>query len=104
MSWLNRAFSPRAGEVEVLYHPFSDFKESWNTVSIIDPVFTFPLSIGILVVIVLKNRRHGRISILWAVLYFSLGLFKENVEYYTTQLAESRVLRIEGLSRPSHLN
>ena len=57
----------------MLFWPFSDQRFSWSVVSVIDPLFTVPL----LVLVVLAGRRRkpglARIGLAWAGLYLALG-------------------------------
>ena len=62
----------------MLFWPFSDARIAWNTISIIDPLFTLPL----LFAVVLAARRNrplfARIGLLWACSYMALGLWQRN--------------------------
>lgn len=62
----------------MLLWPFSDARFSWSTISIIDPLFTLPL----LVAVVLAGRRgrplFARLGLLWACLYMGAGLWQRN--------------------------
>jgi len=62
----------------MLFWPFSDTRIAWNTISIIDPLFTLPL----LVAVVLASRRSrplfARIGLLWACAYMAMGLWQRN--------------------------
>lgn len=63
----------------MLFWPFSDARIAWNTVSIIDPLFTGPILV--LVVLAAKKKRefYGRLAVLWAVSYLSLGVLQRNI-------------------------
>ncbi len=62
----------------MLFWPFSDRRVAWNTVSIIDPLFTLPL----LAAVILAARRsrpiYTRIALCWALSYMALGLWQRN--------------------------
>jgi len=62
----------------MLFWPFSDVRVAWNTISIIDPLFTLPL----LAAVILAARRHrpvyARIALCWAAAYMGLGLWQRN--------------------------
>ncbi|MFK8047563.1 MAG: metal-dependent hydrolase [Halioglobus sp.] len=62
----------------MLFWPFSDVRIAWNTVSIIDPLFTGPILV--LVVLAAKKKRefYGRLAVLWALCYLSLGVLQRN--------------------------
>jgi inner membrane protein len=90
----------------MLFWPFSDARIAWNTISIIDPLFTLPL----LLAVVLAGRRQrplfARLGLLWACVYMALGLWQRNEAIDMGQaLAESRghhPLRLEA--KPSFAN
>jgi inner membrane protein len=62
----------------MLFWPFSDARIAWNTISIIDPLFTVPL----LVAVVLAGRRgrpaFAQVGLAWACAYMALGLWQRN--------------------------
>ena len=62
----------------MLFWPFSEARVAWNTISIIDPLFTVP----ILVAVVLGARRgkawYARLALLWACGYMALGIWQRN--------------------------
>ena len=62
----------------MLFWPFSDARIAWNTISIIDPLFTLPL----LVAVVLAGKRSrplfARLGVLWACGYMAAGLWQRN--------------------------
>ena len=62
----------------VLFWPFSEARVAWNTISIIDPLFTLPLLAAI--VLAARRRRpvYARIALCWAVAYMALGLWQRN--------------------------
>lgn len=62
----------------MLFWPFSDVRIAWNTISVIDPLFTLPL----LLAVVLAGKRSrplfARLGLLWACCYMALGLWQRN--------------------------
>jgi len=62
----------------MLLWPFSDQRFAWNTISIIDPLFTLP----ILAAVILAGRRrrplYARLALAWAVSYMVMGLWQRN--------------------------
>jgi inner membrane protein len=62
----------------MLLWPFSDQRFAWNTISIIDPVFTLPLVAGVLFTARKKNRLYVRLALVWACCYMALGLWQRN--------------------------
>jgi len=74
-----------------LLWPFSSERFAWNNVSIIDPLFTIP----ILILIVLGVRRKqpwlARFAFVWAIAYLSFGIIqRDRAISLGYQLAESR--------------
>jgi len=60
-----------------LFWPFSDYRVSWNVVSVVDPVFTLPL-LGFVVLAVWRRRRvFTVVAVVWAVAYLLLGLAQQ---------------------------
>ena len=74
-----------------LFWPFSHARVSWNTISIIDPIFTFPLLGLIFLAAIRKNIRYARFAAAWVFLYLSFGMVqRERVEAVGRELAASR--------------
>ena len=90
----------------MLLWPFSDARFSWKIVSIVDPLFTVPIVILLMVAVWKRRPRFAQIGLLWAGLYFSLGFMQQQTAItmgYT--LAEARghtPIRIEA--KPSFGN
>lgn len=63
----------------MLLWPFSDVRIAWNTISIIDPLFTLPLLAGVLTAGLKKKPRYAQIALVWALFYMSLGLWQRNI-------------------------
>ena len=62
----------------LLFWPFSQTRIAWNNISIIDPLFTLPLLILIVIAGLKQKRIFAVIAILWAVFYLSLGVHQKN--------------------------
>jgi len=74
-----------------LYWPFSNYRVAWNNMSIVDPLFTLPL----LVLVILAARRgrvrFARAACVWAALFFALGLVqRERAEAAGYAIARAR--------------
>lgn len=89
-----------------LYWPFSNVRVAWNTVSIIDPFFTFPMLVLILLAVFKKQVLYARLSFVYAVLFLSLGLVqKHRAEQVIYELAQQRGHQLERLlAKPSFAN
>ena len=62
----------------MLLWPFSDQRFAWNTISIIDPIFTLPLLLGVIMSSLKKRRLYVRLALAWACVYMALGLWQRN--------------------------
>jgi inner membrane protein len=90
----------------MLFWPFSDVRIAWNTISIIDPLFTLPL----LAAVILAGRGgrplFARLALVWAFTYLGLGVYQRNAAIVMGQeLAGARghtPLRLEA--KPSFGN
>ena len=74
-----------------LLWPFSDMRIAWNTVSIVDPIFTLPIVFLIVSGVIKRNPWPGRAALAWALVYLSIGVYqRERVEAAGYELAHSR--------------
>jgi len=62
----------------MLLWPFSDARFAWNSISIIDPLFTLPLLAGVIYSARRRNPWAVRLALLWAVAYLGLGVWQRN--------------------------
>lgn len=75
----------------LLLWPFSDMRVAWNTISIIDPLFTLPLLFLVLFAAIKRCRRFAHIALAWVAIYSGLGVIqRERAETAGLALAESR--------------
>ena len=89
-----------------LLWPFSDNRISWNTISIIDPLFTLPILVLIIFAAVKKNKIFSRLALGWIIFYCIFGLVqKERAKEIGKQMAASRGHElIEIVAKPSLAN
>ncbi|MGH1485819.1 MAG: metal-dependent hydrolase [Cellvibrionaceae bacterium] len=89
-----------------LLWPLSDMRVAWNTISIIDPIFTLPLLTFIVIAALKKSKRFAHIALVWVVAYTAMGIIqRERAESVGLELAASRghtPLRLEA--KPSFAN
>ncbi|MEM7617680.1 MAG: metal-dependent hydrolase, partial [Pseudomonadota bacterium] len=79
-----------------LYWPFFDIRESWNIISIIDPIFTITLLICFILFVAKKSNFYIRVGMIFALFYLSLGFWQhQNVKSTIYQLAADRGHNIE---------
>jgi inner membrane protein len=90
----------------LLLWPFTDHRFSWDIISVIDPLFTLPLLVLILLATTLKSRRYLWGALVWGAVYLSIGFIQhERVLAIGHQLAAERghqPLRLEA--KPSFAN
>lgn len=74
-----------------LFWPFSDYRVSWDVISIIDPVFTIPLVVCVAFGVIKRNRLWAWIGLGWCALYLCFGAIQhERAIHKGEQLAEER--------------
>ncbi|MDV7340919.1 metal-dependent hydrolase [Terasakiella sp. A23] len=57
----------------MLFWPFSDLRVAWSFISIIDPLFTLPILILVILAAWKDHVRYSQIALGWMVLYLSFG-------------------------------
>ncbi len=89
-----------------LFWPFSSERIAWNTISIIDPLFTIPLLILITIALFKHSKLFTHLAAVYAISYLSLGLVQEHrAKEIAIALAESRGHQaINLVVKPSFLN
>lgn len=89
-----------------LYWPFSDYRVAWNVVSIIDPLFTVPVIILVLLALFRGQAKFAKIGFAYAVLYLSLGIIQyQRADQALHQLASERGHKVERVHiKPSFGN
>jgi inner membrane protein len=90
----------------LLYWPLSHHRESWDVISIIDPLFTLPLGLLLIVAFCARSPRAARAGLLLCTLYLGLGFSQRGAATeWAEQLAEQRGHQAEALTvRPSFGN
>ena len=61
-----------------LFWPFSNVRIAWNSMSIIDPIYTVPIIVGVLLAAIKKQPSIARIVFAWALIYPCIGVFQHN--------------------------
>ena len=75
----------------LLLWPFSQTRIAWNNISIIDPLFTIPLLILIVVAAKKQKKNFAIIAVIWAIFYLSLGVYQKNAAIkVSTEIAKDR--------------
>ncbi len=90
----------------MLYLPFSGHRESWDLISIIDPIFTLPLVALCIAGFIRRKPRLVQTGMCFCLMYLSFGYIqRERARDYAHELAERRGIPIETVTaRPSFAN
>lgn len=90
----------------MLLWPFSDMRVAWNLVAIVDPLFTVPVAVLILLASLKRHALFARAALCWAAFYLALGLWQHDAAVAMGQqiaLARGHTpIRIEA--KPSFAN
>ncbi len=74
-----------------LFWPFSTERIGWNTISIIDPAFTLPLLVLVILAAAKKQRVFSVLALCWVFFYMGIGLLQQQrVESAAYALAKQR--------------
>ncbi|ANP76394.1 metal-dependent hydrolase [Vibrio crassostreae 9CS106] len=89
-----------------LLWPFTNARFSWNTISIIDPVYTLPILVLLVFATLKRAPWLARVAFTWALIYPTLGMIqRDRAEAIGWQLAQERQhtpIRLEA--KPSFAN
>ncbi|MGR5231741.1 metal-dependent hydrolase [Vibrio rotiferianus] len=74
-----------------LLWPLTDERYAWNTISVIDPLFTIPILTLLIFTLLKRNPWYARIAFLWAIAYLILGVYqRDTAEAVGWELAQAR--------------
>jgi inner membrane protein len=74
-----------------LFWPLTNERYAWNTVSVIDPLFTLPILLLLILATLKRIPWMARIAFLWALIYPTLGMIqRDRAETAGWQLAKER--------------
>ncbi|HEY7775643.1 MAG TPA: metal-dependent hydrolase, partial [Kineobactrum sp.] len=62
----------------LLLWPFSDQRFAWNSISIIDPVFTLPILALVIAAAIRKRPLLARLALVWGLVYLALGVVQRD--------------------------
>ena len=90
----------------LLYWPFSHYRESWDLISVIDPLFTLPLAFLTLFAFAWRRPRFAQVALVFCAVYFGFcGIQRFKATQVAQQLAIERGHQPEQYSiRPSFGN
>jgi inner membrane protein len=89
-----------------LFWPFSNHRVSWDTISIIDPIFTLPVLFLVVLATIKRSRRIAIYAVAWILLVQSFGLIQnQRASAVGYQLAAERGHQVTRLNaKPSFAN
>ena len=61
-----------------LLWPFSDERIAWNSISVIDPLFTIPLAVLLGLAVWKQSRKGALVAALWAIMYLAFGTLQQH--------------------------
>jgi len=74
-----------------LFWPFSNMRVAWNTVSVIDPLYTLPLVVLLCFAVFKRSHKVAIVAAAYAFAYIGFGFFQNNrAEALAYELAHSR--------------
>lgn len=90
----------------LLYWPFHSHRESWDIISIIDPIFTIPLFLLVVIGFAFRIPSFAQVALALCLCYLCLGMYQRSqAAGFAKQLALDRGHSVEELSvRPSFAN
>lgn len=90
----------------LLFWPFSNVRVSWSNISIVDPLFTLPILIFVVIAMCKRQKFFSHLAVAWIAFYLSLGFIQYDRTYTAAlKLAESRDHNPERLTlKPSFGN
>ena len=75
----------------LLFWPFSNVRIAWNNISIIDPLFTLPIILFVVLATIKKKNIYSKVGIAWAIIYLLMGIFLHNMAINVgKEIAEQR--------------
>ncbi len=89
-----------------LLWPFSNARVAWNNIGIVDPLYTLPLFIFVLMAAFLKKVSWARVGMILSCAYLIFGVYQQNrAETFAIELIKSRGQTIQRLEvKPTILN
>lgn len=94
-----------------IWQPFSDLRVQWNTVSVVDPLYTVPFALCLILAARLERAQPLRLYLAWAGILWSCGYLgytyfnKKHVEHLFEQtLAERQVEYSRYMTNPTIFN
>ena len=89
-----------------LFWPFSDVRVAWNWISVVDPLFSGPLFVLVVLAVLRRNRIFAVAGLCWALIYLGMGAYQHQRATDVAQtLASARGHSVERIAvKPSFAN
>jgi len=89
-----------------LYWPLSNERVAWNTISVIDPLFSIPVALFVFIALITKKKLFTFTALFWITLYqFTAFHQKQRAETAMAEYADINYKNIENLvAKPSFGN
>ena len=75
-----------------LFWPFSDTRIAWNNISVVDPLFTLPLLVLVILSIRRRKRSFALGAIVWVLLYLCFGF----IQHHRATLGAEQFAQLQG--------
>ncbi len=87
-----------------LLWPFSEARSAWNNISIIDPLFTLPLILGLILTSWRGKKIFIRVALIYGFFYLGAGAWqRERVKsFVSSELSSEEIVKVD--SKPSFGN
>ena len=89
-----------------LFWPLSNHRYAWDTISIIDPLFTIPVLLCVILAAIKKQPKFALVGLMWAITYQLIGAYQNHraseVGYHLASQRGHTPIRLEA--KPSFGN
>lgn len=90
-----------------LFWPFTNERVSWNNISIIDPLFTLPLLVLIIISLVKRNPFISKVALVYGLSYLLLGVVQReramNIGWEIAKERQHQVVKMDAKSSFANL-
>jgi inner membrane protein len=84
-----------------LLWPFTDARFAWNTVSVIDPLFTLPILALVVTAGLRKRPLFARLALAWALIYLSMGLVQRDASAQRRRVFRDMLFGLQAKNGPA---
>lgn len=81
-----------------LYWPFSNERVAWNSISVIDPLFTIPIAIFVFFAVLSKNKVYTFTALSWIIMYQSVAFYQQHrAENIMNEYAQRNYINVQDI-------